>query len=141
MKRPSPADEDTARRLLACEGGNGGTAEERIAAVGRVYEKLDLQFAPLVGSAGFQALLARSAKLLQGEFPGLGKSAAVESSTSLRECLRAQDPETIAATAAGLFGAFLGLLKTFIGERLTTEVLRRAWPAIGNSAFKEEAKK
>jgi|SRR5579859_6235066 len=141
MKRPSPADEDAARRLLAYEGGNGGTAEECIAAVGRVYEKLDVQFAPLVGSAGFQALLARSAKLMQGEFPCLGERAAVESSTRLRECLRAQDPGAIAATAAGLFGAFLGLLTTFIGERLTTEVLRRAWPAIGDSAFKEEAKK
>jgi hypothetical protein len=141
MKKPSPADVDAARRLLTYEGGSGGSAEECAAAAGRVYEKLQLQFAPLVGSAGFQSLFARSAKLAQGEFPCLGESAALESSTKLRECLRAQEPDAITAAAAALFGAFLGLLTPFIGERLTTEVLRRAWPAIGESAFKEDAKK
>jgi len=141
MKKPSSADVDAARRLVAYEGGSGGSAEACAAAVGQVYEKLQLQFAPLVGLAGFHSLLARGAKLMQDEFPCLKESAAVESPTKLRECLRAQEPDAIVATAAALFGAFLSLLKTFIGERLTSEVLRMAWPAIGESAFKEEAKK
>jgi hypothetical protein len=141
MKKPSPEDVEAAKRLLAFEGGTSGSAEECAVAVSRIYEKLRLQFAPLVGSAGFQALMSRSAKLTRNEFPCLAESATVESSTQLRDCLRTQEPGAIAATAAALLGAFLGLLKTFIGERLTTEVLRGAWPAIGESLFKEEAKK
>ncbi len=36
MKKPGPADVDAARRLLAYEGGDGGSAEECAAAAGRV---------------------------------------------------------------------------------------------------------
>jgi hypothetical protein len=135
--KPSPAQVDAAKRLLAYEGGIGGGAEECAAAAGRVYEKLHLQLVPLVGSAGVRVLLARSAKLTQGEFPCLRDRAAVESSTKLRACLQGQDPVAIAATAAALFGAFLTLITTLIGERLTMEVLRRTWPAVDPSTPKE----
>ena len=138
--KPSPAQVDAAKRFLAYEGGSGGSAEECAAAAGRVYEKLDLHLAPLVGSAGIRVLLKRSAKLVHGEFPCLVDSAAVESSTKLRACLQGQDPGAIAATAAALFGAFLTLITTFIGEQLTTEVLQRAWPAIKERAPKETEK-
>ena len=40
--------------------------------------------------------------------------------------MRAQEPGALAATAANLFATFLSLLTTFIGEPLTTEMLRRA---------------
>jgi hypothetical protein len=32
--------------------------------------------------------------------------------------------------SAALFGAFFGLITTFIGERLTTQALRNVWPTI-----------
>ena len=38
----------------------------------------------------------------------------------------AQEPGAVAASAANLFAAFLSLITTFIGEQLTTEMLRRA---------------
>jgi hypothetical protein len=141
MKKPSPAHVDAARRLLAHEGGNGGSAEADAAAAARVYEKLHLHLTPLVGLAAVQVLFARSAKLTRGEFPRLGDSAFVESSTKLQECLRAQEPAVIEEAAAALFGAFLDLITTFIGEALMTEVLRRAWPAVEESAAKESAAK
>jgi hypothetical protein len=140
MRKPSPAHVDAARRLLAGEGGGGGGAEADAAAAGRVYEKLYLHVAPLVGVAAVQVLFARSAKLTKGAFPCLGASAAVESATKLRECLQAQEPGVIAEAAAALFGAFLDLITTFIGEALMTEVLRRAWPAVEGSAAKETKK-
>jgi hypothetical protein len=140
MKMPSPADLDAANRLLTYEGGPGGSADECAAAAERVYEKLRMQFAGLVGSAGFQVLFARSANLTRSQFTSFGDNAAVESSAKLRERLRAQEPGAVAATAANLFAAFLSLLTTFIGERLTTEMLRRAWPALGQSAPTETKK-
>jgi hypothetical protein len=119
---------ERARQLLAHEGASGSPAECAVAG-GRVYDKLDAHLAPLLGSAGVRALLVRSAKLTGGRFPFL-EAAAVESSTKLRESLHAQDAAVASESAAALFGTFFTLLATFIGERLTTQALRRAWPTI-----------
>ena len=114
--------------MLAHEGA-AGDVDEAATAAGRVYDKLDAHLAPLLGAAGVQALLARSAKLTQGEFSFL-TVAGPDGSKKLRECLRAQDPAVATESAAALFGAFFTLLTTFIGERLTVQALRRAWPQI-----------
>ena len=71
-------------------------------------------------------------KLRQGQFPFL-EVAVVDSSTKLRECLHAQDAAVATESAAALFGTFFALITTFIGERLTTQALRRAWPTIEES--------
>ena len=127
VNNPSPEQMDRARRLLAHEGA------------GRVYDKLHAHLAPLVGAAGVQALLARSAKLAQGEFACLSV-AVVEDSTRLRDCLRSQDPTVAAESAAALFATFFALITVFIGERLTTQVLRTAWPTIEELARTENEK-
>jgi hypothetical protein len=121
--------------LLAYEGA-AGSADECATAAGRVYEKLEARLAPLLGSAGVQALLVRSARLAQGDFPLLAV-AVPEGPTKLRECLQAQDPAVATESAAALFGNFFTLLTTFIGERLTTQVLRGAWPTIEEMAPRE----
>ena len=128
VNQASPAQIERARRLLAHEGA-AGDVDEAATAAGRVYDKLDAHLAPLLGAAGVQALLARSAKLTQGEFSFL-TVAGPDGSKKLRECLRAQDPAVATESAAALFGAFFTLLTTFIGERLTVQALRRAWPQI-----------
>lgn len=122
-----------ARQLLAHEGAVPGSSAECAAAAGRVYDKLHAHLAPLLGSAGVRALLVRSAKLRQDQFPFL-ELAVVDSSTKLRECLRAQDTAVATEAAAALFGTFFALITTFIGERLTTQALRRAWPTIEEMA-------
>ena len=135
MDGPSPAQMERARRLLAHEGA--ASTPDESAAAGRVYDKLHAHLAPLVGTAGVQALFVRSAKLAQGEFACLAEPAILESSTKLRECLQAQDPAVATESAAALFGTFFGLLTTFIGERLTIQVLRSAWPTIEATAPEE----
>ena len=127
MKRPSPAQIEWARRLLAHEGAAGSAAEYATAA-GRVYDKLHAHIAPLVGDAGVQLLLVRSAKLSQGEFACLAEVANFGGSTKLSECLRGLDPALARESALALFGTFFALVATFIGERLTTQLLRSAWP-------------
>lgn len=132
LTETSPAQIQRARLLLAHEGADGSPAECAVAA-GRVYDKLDTHLSPLLGSAGTRALLARSAKLSQSRFSFL-EAAVVESSTKLRECLQAQEAAVATESAAAVFGTFLALLTIFIGERLTNQALRRAWPTIEEMA-------
>ena len=126
---------ERARVLLAHEGA-AASAGECATAAGRVYDKLHAQLAPLLGSAGVQALLARSVKLTQREFPFLDV-AALEGATKLRERLRAQDSAVATESAVALFGTFFTLLTKFIGERLTLQALRGAWPTIEEMAPRE----
>src|SRR6185436_10271208 len=100
------------------------------AAVGRVYDKLHAHLAPLVGTIGVQSLFVRSAKLTPDEFAALADVSILEGSTKLREHWQTQGSAVDAEAAALLFGTFLSLLTTFIGERLVTQVLRSAWPMI-----------
>ena len=132
MNRPSPVQIDRARRLLVYEGA-GVSADTCATAAGRIFDKLTSQLAPLLGAAGVQALFVRSAKLAKGDVAGLGE-ACILSSTTLRECLRAQDPALALQSGAELFGTFFSLITGFIGERLTTEVLRSTWPTFEETA-------
>jgi hypothetical protein len=135
VRRASKAQLAKAKRLLVHEGA-AGSADECAKAAGLVYDKLHAHLAPLVGSAGVQALLARSVQLTRGEFPFL-EVAVLEGSPKLRERLKAQDPVVAIESSAALFGTFFTLITTFIGERLTTEVLRRAWPMIEETSPRE----
>ena len=138
MNRPSPAQIDRARRLLLHEGA-AASADTCAAAAGRVFDKITSHLTPLLGAVGVQALFVRSAKLTTGEVPCLAE-ASTPSSTKLRECLQAQDPALAMKSAAELFGTFFSLITTFIGERLTTEVLRSTWPTFEETAPTESDK-
>jgi hypothetical protein len=139
--KPSAAQIVRAKRLLASEGASAEGSTECAAAAGRVYAKLDAHLAPLLGRAGVQALFARSAKMSHSGLASLAELvAAVGGSTELSTWLQSRDPEDAAKTAAVLFGTFLELITTFIGERLTVQVLRGAWPTIEETAPKGNQK-
>ena len=126
---------DLADRLLARERTGEG-AEEGAAAAIRVYEKLYLSLAPLVGATGFRALFARSVKLTTPEFPFLGGFHAGQpeaTANGLRLSLQGQAPEAIRDGAVALFGAFFALLATHIGGRLTAQVIMSVWPDTGEA--------
>ena len=85
--------------------------------------------------AGVEALFTRSAKVAAAEHPPLARLAAVvdgpmDGSSRLRACLQALEPAAASDVAAALFGTFLELIVTFIGDRLTVQALRGAWPTI-----------
>jgi len=128
---------ERAKRLLAHEGNSGSSSAECAAAAWRLYEKLNARLAPLLGSAGVQALFVRSAKLAQGEVGSLAEVATPEGMSKLGAVLQALDPAEATEVAATLFGTFFELMTTFIGERLTVLVLRSAWPAIEDTAPRE----
>ena len=140
MSRPNARQRERANRLLASEGAPWSSSEECAAAAWRVYEKINARLAPLLGLAGVQALFARSARLTQAEVPSLAEVATPEGLTRLGPCLQALAPAVAADAAATLFGTFLELMTTFIGERLTVLVLRSAWPEIEEMPTRETKK-
>jgi hypothetical protein len=135
--RPSATQVERAKRVLAHEGDAGRSSEECAAASWRVYERLNARLAPLLGSAGVQALFVRSAKLAQAQFGSLAEIAAPEGMKKLGAALKALSPASATEVAATLFATFLELMNTFIGERLTVVILRSAWPTIEDTAPRE----
>jgi len=136
----SSAPEETIKEIFSLEGGGAAGAAGRADAAARVYEKLMAQLSPLLGIVGVQALLGRSARLRMADFAFLGDAAVVESADRLRQALVSLEPDAISAAAEALFGTFCALITTFIGERLTTQVLRSAWPMVEELASKESRK-
>jgi len=137
MTNASAGERERAQRLLAYEGATDGSAEACATAAGRVYDKLIAQLGPLLGTAGARALFARSAKLGRLESAGLTDVAILESSTTFAEFFRTLDAAVAASAAEAMFAGFLSLVTTFIGERLTLQALRRAWPTIEETAATE----
>ncbi len=115
-------------------------ANDPTTAAARLYDKLHAHLAPLVGDAGAQLLFVRSAKLTNGEFAWIATASILDGSAALRERLQTQDPPVRTEAVAVLFGNFLTLVTTFIGERLTAQVLLRAWPTIDEMPRGETSK-
>ena len=130
MSRPSAAQIERALRLLENEGHSGSSSEERSAAAAQVYDKLNAHLSPLLGPEGVRALFARSVKLSKPEIACLAELGGFDGAEKLRACLQALDPQAATEAAAVLFGAFLDLITMFIGDRLTVQLLRKAWPTI-----------
>lgn len=140
MTKASAGERERARQLLAHEGATGGSADASATAAGRVYDKLIVQLGPLLGNAGVQALFVRSAKLARLESAGIAEAAILESSTTFAAFFRTLDAAVAANAAEVVFATFLSLVTTFIGERLTVQALRRAWPTIEAMAVTENNK-
>lgn len=149
MTRPTPADIALAARLLAHQrsasaGVEDPAAAARLAVVG-VYERLAERLSPLIGAAGLRALLARSARLSVQEYPCLRiLSVSVDATlpaASVVEQLATSfgDLDAVHASeaAAALYGTLIGLLTSFIGERLVGQVLQSAFPALDHGIVKE----
>jgi hypothetical protein len=140
MSGTNTAQVARAKRLLALEGDAGSSSAGCAAAAWSLYEKLNARLAPLLGSAGVQALFVRSAKLAQAQLGSLAEVASPEGMNKLGAALQALDPSDAAEVAANLFGIFLDLMTTFIGERLTVLILRSGWPTIEDTAPRETKK-
>lgn len=137
MNKPSEARVEWAKGLLAAEGNSGDESAVCAAAASRVYEKLNVRLSPLLGAAGVESMLVRSAKLAQVAFAPLAEIASPQGLTRLGGCLQALEPGIATEAAATLFGTFIDLITTFIGERLTVAALRSAWPTIEDMAPRE----
>jgi hypothetical protein len=131
-----------ALKVLAQHAGPTFNTDALAAAARRAYDDLAEVSAPLIGQVGVDALTGRALHLAQREYPWLVRSRETEQAddpfAQVILCLQRQD-HAVATEAAGvIFATFTGLLVTFIGEPLTTGLLRKAWPeAFSDGGTKE----
>ena len=85
-------------------------------------------------------LFVRSAMRVQGDFAALDSVASGERSAKLRATLQSKEPALTSESAELLFATFIALVSGLIGERLTTQLLRTAWPAVEATAPKDQNK-
>jgi hypothetical protein len=123
------------RRTLALEAGPGANAPAIAAACRRLCEHFAQQFSPLIGDAGVAAIFDRSLHLSRRNVPELApprtssKSDMRDAPFVLLEAFLEQQEPALATEAAVAVLAMAGeLLASFIGEGLTTRLLREAWP-------------
>ena len=122
MNSATPAIQQLARRLIACEAMcDAGSSEGRSEAV-RVCEKLRVPLAKFLGNDGYRSLMARALAMAKAEAPALD-SVQVQLDGSLYG-ISAENVETVVVVLAHL----LGLLATFVGERMTVRLVLDEWP-------------
>jgi hypothetical protein len=131
-----------ALNVLAQHAGSAASAEVLAAAARRAYDDLAQISIPLIGQVGVNALTGRAVHLAQREYSWLADSRepehANEPFAQVIVCLARQDPAVGTEGAAAVFAIFAGLLVTFIGEPLTTGLLRKAWPEAFSDTHTEE---
>jgi hypothetical protein len=118
------------RRLLAREAGSGADAPCIAMAARRLCERFAKQLTPIIGDAGVSAICLRTLHLVQRQFPSLALIPAKNDGPFARvqESLQALEPGVAADAAIEVLTTASNLLDSFIGEGLTTRLLRGAWP-------------
>ena len=115
-----------ARRLLAATQGAAGPHGQEAELVN---EKLRAVLTKFTGTDGCAALLRRALSLASGELPAL-RHATFNAEGRLEgvEQLAKQTGSVATAAQLAFTAHVLGLLDTFIGEKLTLMMVREAWP-------------
>ncbi|MCW3054576.1 MAG: hypothetical protein JWN14_3746 [Chthonomonadales bacterium] len=132
MKQATPAVKNLARQLLTLEADGREQSDAEVNAALSALAKLRSHLTKLVGSAGFEALLARALALAKAEVAWL-EPVCVQADGTLegfREAAQLQTADSIAKECAALVAELLGLLVTFIGEALTLRIVQDVWPEV-----------
>jgi len=119
-------------RMIAYRAGSSADASTVAAAARRAHDELTAVFAPLISSAGVEALSGRAFDLARREYPAEerrgGNSPVDEPFGQMRRWLERQVPSVATEAAAAMFATFAELLTSLIGEPLTKRYLQEAWP-------------
>lgn len=121
------------------------TGASAVAAAARLtHDDLTAVFAPLISSAGVNALWGRAFDLAQREYPaderGDDDGPTDEPFARASLWLEGQVPSAATEAAAAMFATFAELLTALIGEPLTMRYLEKAWPD-GFSDAQQKGKK
>jgi hypothetical protein len=131
-----------ALKVLAQHAGSAADAEALAAAARRAYEDLARVSAPLIGQVGVDALTGRAVHVAQRDYPWLVDTREpVQGEGPFAQvifCLERQNAAVATEAAGAVLATLTGLLVTFIGEPLTTGLLRTAWPDVFSDASPEE---
>lgn len=132
MRHSTPKIRDLAGRLIALEEGWHKASGSKTPAAFHVCEKLRPYLATLAGKAGFRALLSRALAVASAEVLWL-RAVQIEADGALggwddREAQ--MDPKEMTEGCVLLVAQLLALLVAFIGEDLTLQLVREAWPQL-----------
>jgi hypothetical protein len=131
-------------RMLMHQAGPDADAAALAAAARRAYDELAGVLVPLIGQVGIDALAARAVHLAQQAYPWLAKTRDPEPAkgpfTHVVSALEQQEPALATEAAAAVLATFTGLLATFVGESLTSRLMRKAWPDSFSDAGAEETR-
>jgi len=134
--------QDFARKALTQRAGPGAGVEAVIPGAQRAYDDLSRVSVPLIGHVGMDALTGRAVHLAQRQFAWLASAPSPAQAdgpfAQLTVSLKGQDPAAAADAVTAVLAHLTGLLVTFIGEPLTTGLLRRAWPDVVADPTTEE---
>lgn len=116
---------DLAQSLIANEGAGGNTSAPMEFAAFRVCETLRRPVCALMGVAGFRSLLSRALALARAEAPSLSvvQVGTDGSFQGLDEPGREIDKDQVRQGGVILIAQLLGLLLTFIGEAMTSQLV------------------
>ena len=133
------------RLALAALGHRADPAADAAAiaaAAERLYDDLARVAVALIGQVSVDALTGRTLYLAQQQFPWLAHTREPTQWTgALAQIvfgLERQEPAVAREAGAAVFAILTGLLVTFVGEPLTTGLLRKAWPEAFTVAPTEE---
>jgi hypothetical protein len=139
----SSAARQLAERIYAEEAAGAATSEEAIGAVERIHRKLAAAVSPILGRAGFGAMVARTLQKAKADHPGLQGLEGLEGlerlervggpsddalSGALLATLKGEEPAVVRSIAVAIHGGFLDLLSTFIGSDLALRLFLSTWP-------------
>ncbi|MDO8207962.1 MAG: hypothetical protein Q7T38_09130 [Gallionella sp.] len=100
------------------------------AAIG-LWDRMASQIISIIGEDGFNSLYGRSVFSARSKFPWLAAGPlppqAVQRFSGLKLSLEERTPEQASEANSLLLITFTDILSTFIGEELTTNILRSAW--------------
>lgn len=120
------------RRMLTREAGSGADSSAVAAAARRLCEQFARQLTPLLGEAGVAAVYTRSLHLARRQFPEYAPGHEPDRDesplTRAQRFLERQESPVAPEAAAAMLTTVGELLASFIGESLTTHLLREAWP-------------
>ena len=122
------------RRLVAVESAGKLHSPSDAATIAKeLHRKLGDHLSPIIGSAGFEALFARSVKKLQPAFSCLAPLETTGGESALGPLCAAVEDQTAPVAneiIVTLMVSFVTLLSTFIGEGLTWRLLSDVWPEV-----------
>jgi hypothetical protein len=125
MNLATPPLRSLATRLLALETDVASNTPPAF----RVCDRLGVLLRKLAGAAGFQSLLSRALVLARNETPWL-ETVKIQPDGRLEAMGNNHSKEELLQGEVALVAQLLGLLHTFIGEPLTMQLVKEAWPAI-----------
>ena len=128
MSAPTEVHRRWAARLLAPDPGRG-EPPAAAAAIEPTYVRFLQRAAAVIGDNGVRAIVSRSVKLAAAEHAALRPILLLEGyATDPVRALRSLRGQAAAdATLGAVLATFLAMLSSFIGERLTGQIIEDAW--------------